>query len=112
MASRLQQLQHILSSSGSEPIVRIGDAELRVDLRPANPELVPSSPAVLLDESQETLGHLRWMIQKGNLQQDMFLTGNPGPFRRQLALFYAQLGNREMEYVSLSRDVTDADLKQ
>ena len=42
----------------------------------------------------------------------MFLVGPPGPLRRHLALAYCELTGREMEYVSLSRDTTETDLKQ
>ena len=62
--------------------------------------------------SQEVLGHLRWMMQKDGLGQDMFLVGPPGPERRRLALLYAQLLGREVEVVSISRDTTESDLKQ
>jgi hypothetical protein len=46
------------------------------------------------------------------LGQDIFLLGRPGPQRRLLAQQYLQLTQREMEYVALSRDTTEADLKQ
>lgn len=65
-----------------------------------------------MDISQTTLHHLRWMLQKDQLGQDMFLLGRPGPLRRALAMQYLQLTQRELEYVSLSRDTTEADLKQ
>ena len=32
--------------------------------------------------SQELLQHLRWMMQKDSLNQDMFLIGPPSPYRR------------------------------
>lgn len=68
--------------------------------------------------TKDILQHLKWMIQKGNLNQDMCLMGLPGPMRRQLvdgfnqAFLYCQLAQREVEFVALSRDVTDSDLKQ
>jgi len=46
------------------------------------------------------------------LGQDMFLLGSPGPYRRQLAMAFCELTGREGEYVSLSRDTTETDLKQ
>jgi len=52
------------------------------------------------------------MLQKDVLQQDIFLIGRPGPLRRTLALQFLELTNRELEYVSLSRDTTESDLKQ
>ncbi|CAH2048798.1 unnamed protein product, partial [Iphiclides podalirius] len=52
------------------------------------------------------------MMQKDSLGQDMFLLGRPGPSRRKVALQYLELTQRELEYVALSRDTTEADLKQ
>ncbi|XP_045483883.1 von Willebrand factor A domain-containing protein 8 [Pieris rapae] len=62
--------------------------------------------------SQSALRNLRWMMQKDLLGQDMFLLGRPGPSRRKVALQYLELTQRELEYVALSRDTTEADLKQ
>ncbi|RHZ72552.1 hypothetical protein Glove_242g5 [Diversispora epigaea] len=52
------------------------------------------------------------IMQKDKLGQDVFLIGPPGNLRRGIVLKYAQLTNREIEYVPLSKDCTDADLKQ
>lgn len=52
------------------------------------------------------------MMQKDNLKQDIFLIGIPGSRRRQLAMSYLELTQQEVEFVSLSRDTTEADLKQ
>lgn len=65
-----------------------------------------------IELSQTTLHHLRWMLQKDLLGQDMFLIGRPGPLRRTICMQYLQLTQRELEYVSLSRDTTESDLKQ
>ena len=46
------------------------------------------------------------------LGQDIFLIGRPSPLRRQVAMQYLQLTEREVEYVALSRDTTESDLKQ
>lgn len=67
---------------------------------------------VLKKSSQETLAHLRWMLQKDVLGQDIFLMGSPGARRRDLAMSYLELTGREVEFVALSRDTTEADLKQ
>lgn len=45
--------------------------------------------------SQTVLYHLRWMLQKDLLGQDMFLIGRPGPLRRSIAMQYLQLTQRE-----------------
>ena len=52
------------------------------------------------------------MMQKDLLGQDIFLIGRPSPLRRKLALQYLELTQRELEFVSLSRDTTESDLKQ
>lgn len=62
--------------------------------------------------SQTALHHLRWMLQKDSLGQDMFLLGYPGSRRRQLTMQYLELTQRELEYIALSRDTTESDLKQ
>ncbi|ETW00905.1 hypothetical protein, variant 1 [Aphanomyces invadans] len=62
--------------------------------------------------TQETLEHLRWMLQKDLLGQDMFLIGPPGPARRRLALQFCEIMQREVEYVAISQDTTESDLKQ
>lgn len=59
--------------------------------------------------------HLRWMLQKDLcLRQDFCLLGprELARDRRSLIFLYASLMEREVEYVSLSRDTSDADLKQ
>ncbi|KAF9184077.1 von Willebrand factor A domain-containing protein 8 [Haplosporangium sp. Z 767] len=100
------------SVSGSDyGEVRIGDVTIAVS--PAlNPEFVPSYDQPLFEDSQEVLRHLRWMMQKDKLGQDMFLIGPPGHLRRSIALKFAELTSREVEYVPLSKDVTESDLKQ
>jgi len=73
---------------------------------------VKYAPDGTLQLSQSALHHLRWMLQKDALRQDMFLLGQPGPLRRQLAMQFLELTQREVEYVALSRDTTESDLKQ
>ena len=103
----------------SDGHVAIGD--IRVESVPAGsgrPDLVPP-----LDGFQKLLSympkcyltHLRWMLQKDlGLKQDFLLLGPPSLARdrRTLLFMYAALVEREVEYVSLTRDTTDADLKQ
>ncbi|KAG2198207.1 hypothetical protein INT46_006615 [Mucor plumbeus] len=91
--------------------VRIGDVVMQV--YPAeNPELVPEVQGPFYEGAQDILRHLRWIMQKDKLGQDIFLLGPPGPLRRNLIMKYAEMTQREIEYVALSKDVTDADLKQ
>ncbi|XP_046400469.1 von Willebrand factor A domain-containing protein 8 [Ischnura elegans] len=94
----------------SDVTVSIGDVSKTVR-KPDHPQYVPSKylPEVL---SQELLQHLHWMLQKDILGQDIFLIGRPGPLRRKITMQYLQMTKREVEYVSLSRDTTESDLKQ
>ena len=56
--------------------------------------------------------HIRWMRQKDRLGQDIFLVGMHGPLRRWLALVFCEKAGREMEYLALTQDTTESDLKQ
>ena len=78
---------------------------------PKNPELVPKGFAVE-KLSQTSLRHIQWLLQKDLMEQDVFLIGHPGPTRRRIVLQFLELSNREYEYLAISRDTTDADLKQ
>ena len=54
-------------------------------------------------------------VVAGHLQGHVntFLIGSPpGAYRRQLAFAYAELVGREVEYLCLTRDTTEADIKQ
>ncbi|CAE7247024.1 unnamed protein product [Symbiodinium microadriaticum] len=57
---------------------------------------------------------LKWLAQKDSLAQDMLLLTSPAERTRArlLALAYAELVNAEVEYVGISADTTEADLKQ
>ena len=111
--TRLKQIQQHLKGNSKKEVIRIGDTEMEVEPLGSNPELIPLPDFTSVPtENQEVLAHLRWMMQNGNLGQDMFLIGNPGPIRRQMAFLYARLRSMEVEYVAISRDLTDSDLKQ
>ncbi|XP_065221610.1 von Willebrand factor A domain-containing protein 8 isoform X2 [Planococcus citri] len=90
--------------------VKIGDVE-KIIKNPTRPEYVPVN-YLSKDLTQSILSDLKWMLQKDELKQDMFLIGQPGSWRRQLVMAYLQLTQQEVEFVSLSRDTTEADLKQ
>ncbi|CAI6345397.1 unnamed protein product [Macrosiphum euphorbiae] len=90
--------------------ITIGDVK-KLTKASKTPELVPIE-YLNMTCNQEAMSHLRWMLQKDILGQDMFLIGKPGPLRRRLALAYLELTNKSVEFVSLSQDTTEADLKQ
>jgi hypothetical protein len=52
------------------------------------------------------------MLRKESLGQDMLLIGPPNFLRRELALAFCNLINRAVEYVPITRDTTESDLKQ
>ncbi|XP_075230942.1 von Willebrand factor A domain-containing protein c12.2 [Lycorma delicatula] len=106
--SRKMQCKRTYSEGMS--VVTIGDVKRAVN----EPGSYAYIPRKYLNNNldQETLHHLRWMLQKDELEQDMFLIGRPGPSKRRLAMQYLELTKREVEFVSLSRDTTEADLKQ
>ncbi|XP_011270078.1 hypothetical protein CAOG_08496 [Capsaspora owczarzaki ATCC 30864] len=110
----------MLSAASANVATAAGAAILSIDdvtmplTDPLTPEFVPLhyiQERVRLT-SPTMADHLRWMMQKDLLGQDMFLIGPPGPLRRNLAMVYCELTRREVEYVSLSRDTTESDLKQ
>src|SRR4051794_21269724 len=93
------------------------------DLSKVPEGVVPPTSGLFL-EQPEILQHMKWMFQKALLRQDMFLIGYvinvglvmrqqrpPGPLRRWLALYYCSLARREVEYLSLSRDTSESDIK-
>ncbi|XP_038658700.1 von Willebrand factor A domain-containing protein 8 [Scyliorhinus canicula] len=126
-AAALRRLTHIVLKplSGAGPaastrirrletaagdIISIGDVQFKLK-HPKNPELVPLKH--MLEPIPQALAqHLRWIMQKDLLGQDVFLIGPPGPLRRSVAMQYLELTKREVEYMALSRDTTETDLKQ
>ncbi|EKX41778.1 hypothetical protein GUITHDRAFT_112197 [Guillardia theta CCMP2712] len=103
----------LLSATGDHDDVRkveIGDVQMNVGV-PINPHLVPVNFGKAEEEDEETLHHLRWMLQKFQLGQDMFLIGGPGPRRRRLALHFCEVVGMEAEFLRITRDTTESDLK-
>lgn len=62
--------------------------------------------------SEEMRGHLRWIEQKYLMGQDMILMGLPTALRRQLLMYLAQKNGWEIEYLAITKDTTESDLKQ
>ncbi|KAF1383000.1 hypothetical protein PFLUV_G00149690 [Perca fluviatilis] len=105
---RSHEVKLLNTSSGDT--VKIGEISYKLKT-PRNPELVPVKH--ISDSLPQTVvQHLRWIMQKDLLGQDVFLIGPPGPLRRSIAMQYLELTKREVEYVALSRDTTETDLKQ
>jgi hypothetical protein len=79
---------------------------------PQHSENVPVLYVSALGNDAFTRSHLRWMLQKYSLGQDMYLVGAPGSVRRRLAMAFAEMCQKEVEVLTLSQDTTEADLKQ
>jgi len=60
----------------------------------------------------EVIHHLYWMKQKYDLGQDMYLCGHPGALRRNIVSLFANMYGLEVEYLCITRDTTESDLKQ
>ena len=101
------------ASAGPPRTIRISDVTLTVTPS-ETPFKVPMG--YLIDrgrgESQESIRALRFLAQKDSLGQDVYLIGPPGSIRRRLVKKYCELTKRAVEYVALSNDTTEADLKQ
>jgi hypothetical protein len=100
----------------TKTFVRIGNSTIQLK-KPKTLEKVPhgylSLYSGVMSDSQSYLKYLRWLMQKDELKQDSFLIGSPpGAFRRNLAMSYAEITQREVEYLVLTRDTTEADIKQ
>ena len=91
---------HRQADQDKSSFVSIGDVSKPI--KPSlHPEYVPSK-YLPKDEDvpAETLQHLKWIMQKDLLGQDVFLIGRPGPLRRQVAMQYLQLTQREIGHFS------------
>ncbi|KAK7232660.1 ATP-binding protein [Aureococcus anophagefferens] len=99
--------------SSDAGVVSIGGVSLSV-ARDFDAALVPAPPPLrgCGFEFSRAAATLQWMLRKAALRQDMFLLGDAGPRCRQLALAFCELARREAEFVSLTRDSNESDLKQ
>lgn len=106
---RSQHVHHKLVPIAKKYSIKIGD----VMLKQHHPKHVEKVPIIFQQKmDQETLQHLRWMAQKDALKQDIFLIGYPGSYKRQLAFLYCALTRQEIEYVAITKDTSEHDLKQ
>lgn len=62
--------------------------------------------------NSEILEYLKWLDKKDVLGQDSLLIGLPTSLQRNIALLYCEKRGRQVEFVSLTRDTTESDLKQ
>ena len=76
------------------------------------PERVPPTRLMLDTEDPIVLEHLEFLGKKWQLRQDVFLSSPPGPYARRLCQTFAALIQVPVEYVSLHRDIGEAELLQ
>lgn len=58
------------------------------------------------------LQHLQWMLKQDSLDRHMVLIGPPGPMLHWVLFQFSKLPQRELEYASLSHDISQIDLHQ
>ncbi|MBZ3884085.1 von Willebrand factor A domain-containing protein 8 [Sciurus carolinensis] len=80
------RLLHAGAGADTGDTVNIGDVSYKLRT-PKNPELVPQN-YISVSPTQSVVQHLRWIMQKDLLGQDVFLIGPPGPLRRSIAMQY------------------------
>lgn len=93
--------------------VTLGKISQEIGKPPENLELVPefTNPLEKYLTSSD-IRHLEWMVKKELMKQDLFLIGPPGGYKRRLVKLYGYVMSREMEMVQITRDTTEADIKQ
>ncbi|GMT03950.1 hypothetical protein PENTCL1PPCAC_26124, partial [Pristionchus entomophagus] len=102
------------ASTSAENYLKIGNVAKAVRAA-RRPELVPTGYATdvtKFDSKPELVAHLKWLLQKDLLNQDVFLIGPPGRLRSQIVLQYLELTQSEFEWLSITRDSTEGDIKQ
>ena len=100
-------------AAAEERHISIAGVKVKVCVNPSTPEYVPTNYLAPLESlSKDMIAHFKWIAQKDLLGQDIYLIGHPGPSRRRLAFAYCQLIGREVEYLSLTRDTSESDIKQ
>eukprot|EP01080_Neovahlkampfia_damariscottae_P004332 gene4332-7688_t len=106
------QVPKVLSHEKTYNTFQIGNTKFKINNNVKFPQFVPNLFVQNLKFSKETMEHLQWISQKDSMSQDMFLIGHPGPYRRRITFMYCEITKREIEYVVITRDTTEHDLKQ
>ncbi|WFD43708.1 hypothetical protein MPSI1_002372 [Malassezia psittaci] len=76
------------------------------------PTRLPPERLLLDIDDPLVLEHLEFLGKKWQLRQDVFLASPPGPYARRLCQTFASLVQVPVEYVSLHRDIGEAELLQ
>jgi hypothetical protein len=113
VSKKLACLRPIFIRSVTTDILRIGSVSRPVPSSVNNDQsLIP----ILYYEKNlfppSFIRHLEWLMKKDKLGQDALFVGPPGPNRRRLILAYLELTRKPYQYLQLTRDTTDSDIKQ
>lgn len=98
------------SAATERGVIRIGDVAAPLGDAPKRPSLIPQVACNTSDPS--ALGTVQWLMKKAILRQDALLLGNHPAAMRALVTQFANVMERETEFVSITRDTTESDLKQ
>ena len=107
--------ENINNNNNNKEIVDVGGIKIFQNKTTPRPDLVPNGIVRRWGDdinSTEVVSHLRWIAQKYLMNQDAFLLGPPSPLRRRLVLTFAELLNKEVEFLTITKDTTESDLKQ
>ena len=107
-------LRHYTVNNTQPDMLSIGDIQYELPYTQSinRIDLVPADNDDPTYNTQENLHHLRWLLQKYKLRQDIYLIGPPSSAKRQLTYKFASIIRSECEYLPITRDTTEADLKQ
>lgn len=74
--------------------------------------LVPKDDHLGIAIPPEIEGHFKWIVQKSRMNQDIILLGLPSSMRRRIVMALAKSEGWEIEYLAITKDTTESDLKQ
>jgi hypothetical protein len=113
VSKKLACLRPIFTRLVTTDVLRIGSVS-----RPVTPPIDNDRSLIPIFYYEKNLfppsfiRHLEWLMKKDKLGQDALFVGPPGPNRRRLILAYLELTHKPYQYLQLTRDTTDSDIKQ
>lgn len=113
VAKKCAYLRPLFTRSVTNDVLRIGSVTRSVT--PPNNNTQALIPIFYYEKNlfpPSFIRHLEWLMKKDKLGQDALFVGPPGPSRRRLILAYLELTRKPYQYLQLTRDTTDADIKQ
>lgn len=93
-----------------EDMIRLGETTGARFPEARDPSKVPPMSSTISTVFENDTVGLEWLLKKINLGQHACLVGNDRGAMLNLAMQFCHITNREVEYVGLSRDTTEAEL--